>query len=187
MSMLTRLVMLLLLAVLLVWNGKAMAQGASVKAGISARLRAEPSPGGAVVGQLRGGIEVEVVEAKGDFVRVFVAGKEGWVARRLLTMKAAPKAAAESRPAPASAPAPVPVPVPVPEARPQENRSSYVELALIREEQEKNTWRMLATLAGVAVAAFIGGFWLRGAIFRQRYGWLDKSERYRAAARRRST
>lgn len=177
MSTLTKLVLLLLLAVLLVWNGRAMAQDASVKAGISARLRAEPSPSGAVVGRLRGGTGVEVVETKGDFVRVFVAGKDGWVARRLLTMKAAPKAAAESRAAPA----------PAPEARPQENQPRYVELALIREEQEKNTWRMLATLAGVAVAAFMGGFWLRGTIFRQRYGWLDESGRYRAAFRRRST
>lgn len=183
MSTLTKLILLLLLAVLLVWNGRAMAQDASVKAGISARLRAEPSRGGAVVGQLRGGTEVEVVEAKGDFVRVFVAGKDGWVARRLLNMKAAPKAVAVSRAAPV--PASAPAPAPAPEARPQESQPRYVELALIREEQEKNTWRMLATLAGVAVAAFIGGFWLRGTIFRQRYGWLDESGRYRAAARRR--
>lgn len=181
MSTLTKLVLLLLLAVLLVWNGRAMAQDANVKAGISARLRAEPSPGGAVVGQLRGGTGVEVVEAKGDFVRVFVAGKDGWVARRLLNMKAVPKAVAVSR----AAPMPASAPAPAPEARPQESQPRYVELALIREEQEKNTWRMLATLAGVAVAAFIGGFWLRGTIFRQRYGWLDEGGRYRAAARRR--
>lgn len=174
MSMLTRLVLLLLLAVLLVWNGRAMAQDASVKAGISAKLRAEPSRSGVVVGQLRGGTDVEVVEAKGDFVRVFVAGKDGWVARRLLTMKAAPKVVAESRAAPP----------PAPEVRPQESQPRYTELALLREEQEKNTWRMLATLAGVAVAAFMGGFWLRGAIFRQRYGWLSENDRYRAARRR---
>lgn len=176
MSMLTRLLLLVVLAFLLVWNNRVMAQSASVADGISAKLRAAASRSGAVIALLPGGTPVEVHEAKGDYSRVSAAGKSGWVAQRLLSMKNAPKAAAENHAAPMFPP----------DSRRQESQMRQTELALVRAEQEKNTWRMLATTIGVAIAGFLSGFWLRGAIFRQRYGWLSVNDRYRALRKRAS-
>ena len=174
MSMLTRLILLLVMALLLAWNGKVLAQAANVADGISAKLRADATRKSAVLALLPAGTPVEVHEAKGGYVRVSAAGKKGWVAQRLLSMKALSKAVVESKAAPSL----------MPDVRRQESPKRQSELALIYEEQEKNTWRMLATTLGVAVAAFLSGFWLRGLVFRQRYGWLSESDRYRALRKR---
>lgn len=170
MSILTRLMLLLVLALLLVWNGKVLAQTANVADGISAKLRADATRKSPVLALLPAGTPVEVHEVKGAYARVSAAGKKGWVAQRLLSMKTAPKVLAESKAALSFTPG----------VRRQESQTRQTELALVREEQEKNTWRMLATTIGVTMAAFLGGFWLRGVIFRQRYGWLSVNDRYRA-------
>lgn len=172
MSTLLRLIMLVILTILLVWNGKLLAQSANVIDGTSAKLRADATRHGAVIALLAAGTRVEVSEARGDYVRVNVAGTNGWVAQRLLSMQAQPQAAPES-----SAPQ-------VAELRRQESRNRQIDFALIHEEQEKNTWRMLATTIAVAMAAFIGGFWLRGVIFRHRYGWLSTGSCYRLGRKR---
>ncbi len=225
MSLLTRLLILLALAVLLAWSG--LVHAARVADGASARLRAGASAKGAVLAVLPPGTPVEMLEEKTDYVRVVAAGKKGWVAKRLLAMNAAParvaaakarpaqeRRAAPRRPAPAAvaqppqpqaataatavpvAAAAVAVPaapvaaaaapiaaavaapaVAAPAAAAGEMPSRRDEFALVREEQEKNTWRMIGTTAGVALASFLTGFWLRGVIFRQRYGWLGKGNR----------
>ena len=115
--------------------------------GIGAKLRAEATRKSAVIALLPVGTRVEILESKGDYARVSIAGKtgkKGWLAKRLLKTKAAP----ESHAAPQSAP-------PV---RHDEKQMHRNEFALVREEQEKNTWRRLATTIGVAMAAFLGGY-----------------------------
>jgi len=173
-STLIRLIMLIILAILLVWNGRVLAQTANVADGISAKLRADATRNSTVIALLSAGTQVEVHEAKGDYVRVSAAGKNGWVAQRLLSMKVPSKAVVEGKAGPSL----------MPDVWRHESQKRQTELALIYEEQERNTWRMLATTLGVAMAAFLSGFWLRGVIFRQRYGWLSASGRYRAVRKR---
>lgn len=205
MSLLTRLLILLALAVLLAWSG--LVHAARVADGASARLRAGASAKGSVIAVLPPGTPVEMLEEKTGYVHVVAAGKKGWVAKRLLAMDAAParvaaakarpaqeRRAAPRRPAPAAvaqppqpqaataatvaaAAAPMAAAVAAPAAAAGEMPSRRDEFALVREEQEKNTWRMIGTTAGVALASFLTGFWLRGVIFRQRYGWLGKGNR----------
>lgn len=156
----------LLLAVLLVWSGVASAQVATVADGVRARLRADASLAGAILAVLPSGMQVRLLEENGDYVRVSADEKNGWVARRLLTIGALPTESVAETGACPSVTAPV--------GEPEQARVRRDELALMREEQEKNTWRMIGTTAGVALASFLTGFWLKGEMFRQRYGWLRK-------------
>ncbi len=157
----------LLLAMLLVWSGVASAQLATVADGVRARLRADASLSGAILAVLPSGMQVRLLEENGDYVRVSVGEKSGWVARRLLAIGTLPgESVAETGARPAVA---------APVGEPGQAQVRRDELALMREEQEKNTWRMIGTTAGVALASFLTGFWLRGEMFRQRYGWLRKS------------
>lgn len=165
----TKLLLRLLMATLLTWNGIALAQSANVADGISARLRADATRSSTAIALLPAGTPVEVLELKGDYARVSAAGKKGWVAQRLLRMKNTPKAVAASKASPSS----------VPGDGWEENQTRQNELDLVREEHTKNTWRMLTTTIGVAMAAFLSGFWLRGIIFRQRYNWLNINDRHR--------
>ncbi len=167
---------LLVLALLLAWNGMALAQTANVADGISAKLRANASRYSTAIAVLPPGTSVEIHETKGEYASVSAAGKKGWVAQRLLRVKKTPQAMAVSKAALLSVPD---------DDWKQESQIRQNELAMVREEQEKNTWRMLATTIGVAIAAFLSGFWLRGVIFRQRYGWLSVSDHYRAMRKNR--
>lgn len=182
MSLLVRLLMLLALALLLAWSGVGHAESWSVGPGAHARLRAGASAGGAVLAVLPPGTPVRLLEEKGDYVHIVAGNKKGWVAKRLLAAKEVPSARAPAfRAAPEKdQPAPLRGTPPrrsAPLDGAGEARVHRDELALMREEQEKNTWRMIGTTAGVALASFVTGFWLRGAIFRQRYGWLGKERR----------
>jgi hypothetical protein len=177
MSLLARLLMLLALALLLAWSGAGHAESWSVAPGAHARLRAAASAGGAVLAVLPPGTPVRLLEEKGDYVRVVAGNKKGWVAKRLLAAKEVPSARAPAFRAAPEKDQPAPPRRSAPLDGAGEARVHRDELALMREEQEKNTWRMIGTTAGVALASFVTGFWLRGAIFRQRYGWLGKERR----------
>ena len=159
------LVRQLLLAVLLAWSNLALAQVVSVADGVRARLRADASVSGAILAVLPSGMQVRLLEESGEYVRVSAGEKHGWVARHLLAMEGLPDKNADEGGAIAAAAAP---------GGGEETRVRRDELALMREEQEKNTWHMIGTAAGIALASFFTGFWLRGEMFRQRYGWLRK-------------
>jgi hypothetical protein len=90
MSLLTRWLLLLTLALSLVWNNRALAQSGSVAAASGAKLRAAATRKSPVRALLPAGTQVEVHEAKGGYARVSAAGKKGWVAQRLLSMNATP-------------------------------------------------------------------------------------------------
>lgn len=159
----------LLLAVLLAWSGLALAQAASVADGVRARLRADASASGAILAVLPSGMQVRLLEEGGEYVRVSAGEKHGWVARHLLAMEGLPDRRADEGGAIAAA-------IAAPGVG-EETRVRRDELALMREEQGKNTWHMIGTAAGIALASFFTGFWLRGEMFRQRYGWLRKRPR----------